>query len=47
MGFLLLVAIVSGVVLYSPFMRKAGFRHRGATANRASSGWTCTTCSVS
>ena len=40
MGLLLLVAIVSGVVLYAPFMRKLDF----GTVRRASNGWTCTIC---
>ena len=47
MGFLLLVAIVSGVVLYSPSCANWISAPCGATAGHASSGWTCTTCSAS
>ena len=39
MGLLLLVAIVSGVVLYAPFMRKLAFRHGAPRAASARPKW--------
>ena len=47
MGLLLMVAIISGVVLYAPFMRKLRFGEVRQNALPAPAGWTCTTCSAS
>ena len=44
MGVLLVAAIVSGTVLYAPFMRRLDSAPCAASAPRARNGWTCTTC---
>ena len=44
MGLLFCVAIVSGVVLYGPFMKKLEFGTVRASRSTGSNGWTCTTC---
>lgn len=42
MGLLLVVAIVSGVVLYAPFMRRLEFGTVRRDRSPAPAGWTCT-----
>ena len=47
MGVLLIASLISGAVVYGPFMRKLAFgtvRHENP---RAFDGWTCTICSAS
>jgi len=47
MGLLLAVAVISGCIVYAPFMRKLPFGAVRRDARAGSSGWTCTTCSAS
>jgi uncharacterized iron-regulated membrane protein len=47
MGILFLASVVSGIVVYGPFMRKLAFGTIRRKEAAGSPGWICTTCSAS